>query len=272
MPTTSSPMDARLLRGADANGPRAILRVVQVLGALAAHPRGRTLAQLCETLHVPKTTLFTMLRVLQGARYLENEDGAWRLGPEAVSLAAMIADSSRRAFPDCATPVLQALSRRTGETVFLAELSADKRRSVYVAAVETGNWLRFSVKVGTERPAYATGSGQAMLAFLPPDELAAAIAGVRFEAVTGRTVTSRRALHAALAQVRKRGVSVVDSGTVAGVVSVAAPIFGAEGQVVAAVIAGGPGERMAPRMGDIERAVKSAGEEISALLGHSPKG
>lgn len=142
---------------------------------------------------MPKTTLFNMLRVLQGARYVENEGGAWRLGPEAVSLAGMITDSSRRAFPDCAMPLLQALSRRTGETVFLAELSGDKRQSVYIAAVETDNWLRFNVKVGTQRPAYSTGSGQAMLAFLPRDELAAATEGLHFDRITSRTISSRRA-------------------------------------------------------------------------------
>lgn len=268
MPAARSPVDITLLHGADSGGPRAILRVVQVLGALAAHPRGRTLAQLCVALQVPKTTLFNMLRELQGARYVENDGGAWRLGPEAVSLAWMITDSSRRAFPDCALPLLQALSRRTGETVFLAELSADKRQSVYVAAVETDNWLRFSVKVGTQRPAYATGSGQAMLAFLPRDALDAATEGLRFDRITSRTITSKRALTAALAEVRRRGVSVVDSGTVAGVTSVAAPIFGAEGGVVAAVIAGGPSDRMGRRLGDIQQAVKSAGQEISALLGY----
>jgi DNA-binding IclR family transcriptional regulator len=268
MPAARSPIDPALLHGTDSAGPRAILRVVQVLGALATHPRGRTLAQLCAALQVPKTTLFNMLRVLQGARYVDNDDGVWRLGPEAVSLAAMIADSSRRAFPDCALPLLQALSRRTGETVFLAELSADRRDSVYIAAVETDNWLRFSVKVGTRRPAYATGSGQAMLAFLPRDALAAATAGLRFDPITSRTITSKRALVTALAEVRRSGVSVVDSGTVAGVTSVAAPIFEAEGAVRAAVIAGGPSDRMARRLGDIRQAVKTAGLEISSLLGY----
>jgi DNA-binding IclR family transcriptional regulator len=268
MPAPRSPVDIALLPGADSGGPRAILRVVQVLAALAAHPRGRTLAQLCEALQVPKTTLFNMLRVLQGARYVENDGGAWRLGPQAVSLAGMITDSSRRAFPDCALPLLQALSRRTGETVFLAELSADKRDSVYIAAVETDNWLRFSVKVGTQRPAYATGSGHAMLAFLPRHELDAALAGVRFDPVTSRTVTSKRALATALAQVRRTSVSVVDSGTVAGVTSVAAPIFGAQGAVLAAVIAGGPSDRMARRLGDIQQAVKAVAQEVSELLGY----
>lgn len=254
--------------GADGTGPRAILRVVQVLGELASHPRGRTLAQLCAALRVPKTTLFNMLRVLQGARYVDNDDGVWRLGAQAVAMAALITDSSRRVFPDCALPLLQGLSRRTGETVFLAELSADRRDSVYIAAVETDNWLRFSVKVGTRRPAYATGSGQAMLAFLARDALAAATDGLRFDPITTRTITSRRELTAALTEVRRSGVSVVDSGTVAGVTSVAAPIFGADGGVVAAVIAGGPSERMAHRLGDIRQAVKMAGQEISALLGY----
>lgn len=270
MPPPRAPANPIVPQAADPAGPRAILRVVQLLGALAADPRGRTLAQLCAALSVPKTSLFTMLRELQGGGYVENDGGTWRLGPQAISLAGMITDSSRRAFPACAMPLLQALSVRTGETVFLAELSADMRDSVYVAALETDNWLRFSVKVGTARPAFATGSGQAMLAYLEPDELAAAIEGLRLDRITLRTVTSKRRLLAALAQVRRCGVSVVDSGTVLGVTSVAAPIFTSDGKVFAAVIAGGPSDRMARRLGDIQHAVKSAGQAISELLGFRP--
>ena len=166
------------------NGPRSILRVVRLFTRLAAHPEGQTLSQLCQGLVLPKTTLFTMLKVLESASFLTSDSGVYRLGPEAVALGAAMAESCRRNFPECAKGVLQSLSERTGETCFLAVLTADRQFCRYVAAVEADNWLRFSVKVGSLKPAYATGSGRAMLAYLPDDEIEQLMERFSFERLT----------------------------------------------------------------------------------------
>ncbi len=250
-----------------ASGPRSILRVLQVLGHLADQPQGRTLAQLCEELELPKTTLFTMLKTLQGSGHLEVAAGVYRLGPPAVALGAAMAASARRNFPECARESLQSLSRRTGETTFLAVLTADGMNCRYVSVIESGNWLRFSVQPDSLKPAYATGTGHAMLAYLPQAEVEAILDRVHFEKITRKTVGSRRALLAALAQVRKDQDSVTDSGTVSEVMSVAAPIFDASGRVLAAVSAGGPAARMAPHLSSIRRMVRGTAEDISRTLG-----
>lgn len=249
-------------------GPRSILRLLHVLAALGNHPEGQTLSQLCQSLSMPKTTLFTMLKVLESANYLTHDDGAYRLGPEAVTLGAAMAESPKRNFPDCAKGSLQDLSRRTGETGFLAVLTPDRLFCKYVAVVETDNWLRFSVKLGSQKPAYATGSGRAMLAYLPDNEIEQLVQNFSFERLTPKTVSSRRTLLASLKEVRKHRVSVVDSGTVAGVVAVAAPIFGLNGEVTAAVTVGGPTPRLAERLPAVEMAVRDAAEDISRMLGY----
>ena len=249
-------------------GPRSILRVIQLLAKLGAFPEGQTLAQLCRSLAVPKTTLFTLLKVLEGAGYLVNDDGVYRLGPEAVALGELLAENPKRSFPHCAHGVLQALCRKTGETGFLAVLSPDRQHCKYVAVIETENWLRFSVKLGSQKPAYATGSGRAMLAWLPADEAKLLIEKFKFERLTGKTIASRRALLASLKVVRERGVSIVDSGTVPGVASVAAPIFAADGRVTAALSAGGPSARIGERMEAVVVAVRDGAEEISRILGY----
>jgi IclR family KDG regulon transcriptional repressor len=249
------------------SGPRSILRLVQLFAKLSAHPEGQTLAQLCERLALPKTTLFTMLKVLEGAGYVVSDNGLYRLGTEAALLGAAMAESPRRSFPDCARGALETLCRTTGETGFLAVLTPDNLHCRYVAVVESENWLRFSVKLGSQRPSYATGTGRAMLAYLPKPEIDELLRRVRFEKVTPRTLSSRRALLAGLAQVRAQSISVVDSGTVNGVVSIAAPIFGMDGVVRAAVSAGGPSERVLGHQRSVERAVRACAEEISRILG-----
>ena len=260
--------DVSGLTSAPLTGPRSILRLLQVFDKLGKHPEGQTLSQLCQSLGMPKTTLFTMLKMLESAHYLTQDGGAYRLGPEAVALGATMAESPRRNFPDCAKDVLQTLSQRTGETCFLAVLTADRQFCRYVAVAETENWLRFSVKVGSQKAAYATGSGRAMLAYMPEKEVLQLLDRFPFERLTPKTVSSRRSLQASLKDVRKRCVSTVDSGTVAGVLAIAAPIFGADGQVAAALSVGGPSTRMAERVLAVEAAVKEAAEDISRVLGY----
>ena len=260
--------DVSALTHAPLAGPRSILRLVQVFAKLGAHPEGQTLAQLCSSLELPKTTLFTMLKVLERASYLTNEAGVYQLGPQAVRLGAAMAECPKRNFPGCAKGVLENLCQRTGETGFLAVLTPDRLFCRYVAVVETDNWLRFSVKLGSQKPAYATGTGRAMLAYLPHDALAQLMGSFQFNRLTTKTISSRRAFLAALKDVRKRGISTVDSGTVAGVVSVAAPIFGADGQVSAAVSAGGPAARLSGRLPAVQKLVGNGAEEISRILGY----
>lgn len=259
-------LDLRAL-GAAATGPRGVLRVLQILEHMARHSQGRSLAQLCEDLKLPKTTLFTMLRTLTGHGYLQSDGGVYRLGPPAFALGATLVTSARRGFPECAREELEALCRRSGETALLAVLTADGMHCRYVSVVESGNWLRFSVELDSLRPSYATGTGHAMLAYLPSAEVEAILARSELEKITRKTTASRRALMAALAKVRREHVSATDSGTVAGVLSVAAPIFDAGGRVMAAVSAGGPAERMAQRLDVIQRAARAAAEDISRSQG-----
>lgn len=266
-----TPLDISTLVDARSAGPRSILRLLQVLARLAAVPEGQTIAELCRAVAMPKTTLFTMLKVLEQAGYVLQADGVWRLGREAIALGTAMARSRPADFPDCARGVLADVVQRTGETAFLAVLTQDRRFCRYVAVIESENWLRYSVKLGSSKPSFATGTGRAMLAYLPEAEVRELLTGVTFERITEKTVASRRALFADLKQVRRRGVSIVDGGTVAGVVSIAAPIFGPDAAVMAAVSVGGPTARLAWRQKAVSEAVGDAAREISRLLGwHGP--
>lgn len=264
----STVFDTAALTTPSHGGPRSILRLLQLLALLSAAPEGRTLAQLCQSLALPKTTLFTMLKVLLGAGYLSQDKGVYRLGKAALALGSAMSRAPDAGFPECAQGILQSLSRRTGETVFLSVLTRDRRFCKYVAVVESENWLRYSVELGSQKPAYATGTGRAMLAYLPEQEVKALLERITFERITPGTVSSRRALLAGLKEVRRHGVSTVDSGTVAGVVSVAAPIFDVEGRVAAALSIGGPSARIGLHLRSIESAVREGAKEISRALGY----
>jgi IclR family acetate operon transcriptional repressor len=73
-------------------------------------------------------------------------------------------------------------------------------------------------------PAYSTGIGKAILAFLPPDGLQAALPP-RLAARTSATITSRSELPEHLKQIRERGYSTDDIENEEGIGCVGAPIF-----------------------------------------------
>jgi DNA-binding IclR family transcriptional regulator len=250
-----------------AAGPRSVLRVLHLLRLLATHSGGLSLSALAKALDIPKTSMHSMLQPRLASRFIVRDDRLLRLGPAGVALGLAISGVPRR-FPECAQGLLRELSERTGETALLAELTPDRKSCRYVAAVESDNWLRFSVPVGSLKPAYATGSGQAMLAHLSRAQRADALAGVKFERLTARTVSSHAALNRALAVVRAHGVSVVDSGTVSGVISIAAPIFDQDGRCMASITIGGPASRLQPRVEELISAVRNCASEISGILGY----
>ncbi len=86
-------------------------------------------------------------------------------------------------------------------------------------------------------PAYLSGSGKAMLAWLPTDEVRR-----RFADRPGHAPAPRKgprdvdALLKELALARRRGYSVDDEGVREGVYSFGAPVFDASGEAVAGVV------------------------------------
>ena len=82
-----------------------------------------------------------MLHDLVAAGFLDHRQGRYRIGGEAVKLASSIV--ARRAFPNVALPVVDALAESTGESAFLAELTADGESIVFIYKADSKNALRF---------------------------------------------------------------------------------------------------------------------------------
>jgi IclR family transcriptional regulator, KDG regulon repressor len=253
--------------GIQPEGPRAVLRVPEVMRAVALR-KAATLAELVHDLKLPKTSLFRLLRTLERGAYLTVREGNYSLGPAAFDLARAIAASAPRlAFPASARPVLEALAAKTGETAMLGRLADGGDEVVYVDVIDSSAPVRFTVGIGDRRPLYSAASGKAVLAFLPKARRQAYLDRCEFVPFTPLTVR-REALPAQLSEAAERAIAIDDGGKVMGAAGIASPVFGADGRVFAAVSAAGPAERMLAERSKIERAVFDAGEQISRLVGY----
>jgi DNA-binding IclR family transcriptional regulator len=250
-------------------GPRAILRVPEVLMAVAASGSGIAMGELAVALKLPKTSLHRLLRTLEHGGFVVRAGGLYRPGPESFRLAAALGQATPSAqFPACARPVLETLAEQTGETVMLSVISDKLTESVYLEVIESSSPLRFAMRAGNRRPLFAVASGKAMLAFQTAEQQCRYLDQAEFFAFTVET-TQKDEMPALLRRVRETGVAYDRNGIVDGASGVASPVFDAEGRPFCSVSIAGPTERMDARRGEFEQRVFEAGQRISRTIGYT---
>ncbi|MFE0526173.1 IclR family transcriptional regulator C-terminal domain-containing protein [Micromonospora parva] len=135
--------------------------------------------------------------------------------------------------PEVAQRHMEALVARVHESCSVSVLDGDE--VVYVARVPTKRIMTVGISVGTRFPAYATSMGRVLLAAQPADWLDGYLATAQLRPLTRRTVTDPAKLRAVLTRIAAQGYAIVDQELEEGLRSVAAPIHGENGSVIAAV-------------------------------------
>jgi len=165
---------------------------------------------------------------------------------------------------DAAHPVLERVSRETGETAHLSIL--DGLDVVGIDIVESLNPVVYRHPIGSRVPAHATAVGHALLSLSP--EAAEALIAEGLARLTDTTVPHGPALRRSLAAVIRRGYAVNNRQWHAETAGVAAPIVDASGEVVAAIGISGPASRIGRRetLDRLGRLARAAAAEIGARL------
>jgi DNA-binding IclR family transcriptional regulator len=116
-------------------------------------------------------------------------------------------------------------------------------------------------------PLHCAALGKVLLAYG-----AAALPPGRLVRRTAQTITSREALQANLAEVRRRGYAVTSEELEPGLVAVAAPVYREGAAVVAAVSVSGPATRLTrARIPAVASLCRSEASALSAVLGYQPE-
>jgi IclR family acetate operon transcriptional repressor len=258
--------------GADgpAAGSKTLERALTVLLEVAnAGERGLTLSECAGVLGYSKATTHRILRTLTRHGFLRFDDdrGTFMLG--VTNLRLGIDFLERIDLRREALPVLRRLVGRAGETVHLGRLSGTD--VVYIEKVESAQAVRMYSRVGDTMPAYSTGLGKAILAFLDEEALQRHLPA-ELAARTPKTIVDPTALRRELAATRKRGYSIDDVENEEGIRCAGAPVFDHGGVVQAGISVAGPASRMTrERLAALGPLVREAADEISATVGHRPQ-
>lgn len=193
------------MTAADVTPVKSAGRTLEVLEALAASPRRRSLVDLSRALSIPKSSLHAILRTMTQRGWVEADDTGTRfgLGMRALQVGAAYLESDDAV--GLLAGVLDDLSRQFGETVHLGRL--DGPNVVYLAKRESVHPLRLYSAIGRHLPAHATALGKALLA-QHRDEAVDARLTWPLPALTRHTITDPDAVHAELARIRDSGHAV----------------------------------------------------------------
>jgi IclR family acetate operon transcriptional repressor len=163
---------------------------------------------------------------------------------------------------------LEGLAAASGETATLEILMGHEM--LIIEEVGGERLLRGGPSIGSRWPAFATSTGQAIMAYLPEPELAAILAAPR-PALTPHTITAVDTLRQRLQTIREQGYAVVSEALELGFVAVGAAIRDVDGRPIAAVSLGGPTLRLTEaRFPEIYALVRLVADRISRRLGHQP--
>jgi DNA-binding IclR family transcriptional regulator len=244
-------------------------RALAALEVLANSSSECSLAEICSTLKLHKSTAHRLMMVLEQHRLVEKnvDSGRYRLGLklyEFGSKAFGAIDLRRHA-----RPYLDRLQREISETVFFCML--DDGQVFYIEKIESQQSVRTACMVGSRAPAYCTAVGKAMLAELPDAEVNEIIRRWGLKAITPNTITTPAALKAELRAIRLRGYAIDNEEKEPGLRCLSAPVRNDTGKLLAALSVSGPAFRVTKeRIPEIGKAVMQAAGELSYELGYRP--
>lgn len=246
------------------SGTRSVVRAISVLKTLGRSGSAYGITELGSATGLSKATIFRLLGTLETEGMVARDDasGAYRLGPELISLGASALSTTD--LREIAHDELVRLAHESGETATL-EVMADG--DVLVVDEAQGRFLFGATpEIGRCWPAHATSTGKVLLALTEP--LPAMLRLTRF---APRTITSRAELERELQRVRHQGYALALDELESGLGAIAAPIRNHLGFVVAALSVNGPSTRLGPKRRRIliPKLLRAA-NRISRRLGASP--
>ncbi|HEY3879871.1 MAG TPA: IclR family transcriptional regulator [Trebonia sp.] len=188
--------------------------------------------RLARHLKVPVPTAYRMLRVLEGAGYVEQlaESKEYRLTLKLFELGSKVA--SRTTLRDVAAVEVERLAQQSGLATNVSLLVGSD--VLYLAQVKTEELLAVNLTPGSRAPATCTAMGKAMLA-VEFRQLESIVGPGPYQRRTEHSITTYEGLAAELSEVQRAGYAVDRQELNLGVFCVAAPILGVRQTQPAAV-------------------------------------
>ncbi len=249
-------------------GVQSIGRAFAILEEVARNRDGIGLAELSKRVGLHNSTTFHLVKTMVSLGYVRQlkDSKRYRIGRPLFALAASALDEIE--MMSLATPVLEDLSRETGESAHFCVRMGD---SVVVLARTSGpGAFQLTDRVGVVRPAHSTALGKVMLAALSDQQLDRYLGHAELKPHTPNTIVSADRLRREIVEVRRAGMAFDDGEFDSELRCVALPVRDYTGQVIGAIGISGPVWRLSiDTLQKRARIVRAAADKLSAQFGYA---
>ena len=242
-------------------GDPVVDRAFALLSAFDAGHRSLTLGELSRRSGIPTSSTLRLAGRLMAWGALERSaDGRFTVGLRLWEVASLAPRG--QGLKQVALPFMGDLEEVTRQHVLLAVREGNE--ALLVERLSAHQAMNVLYRVGGRLPLHSTGVGLVLLAFADPDFQEDVLAQPLVH-MPEKVAVSPAALRRTLAEIRREGLATFRRRTPQPLVSVAAPIFGADDKVAAALSVVVPQENAEPRL--LGPAVRTAARSISRGLG-----
>ncbi|MDT8861354.1 IclR family transcriptional regulator [Alkalihalobacillus sp. MEB130] len=221
-----------------------------------------SVTEISRELNIPIQTVHRILSCLSeyGFVYRDNKNKRYKLGLSLMELGLSIRDNL--SVRNTALPIMEQLSSDTKESVYLTVQEGSD--GIFIDCIDSPHLLKIVEPIGMRRPLCVAASKKVILAFLKPVSRSLIID----ELITKGYVTNEQELREQIRIIKEQGFAISYGETTEGTVSIAAPIFSWEDDVIGSISVAGPeGRFVGTRLNEIIKLTTKSACEISEELG-----
>lgn len=241
-------------------------RASLIIKLLAKKESAMKLTEIADELDINKSTIHGIISTLKYHGFVDQdkETQKYRLGMYLVQLGNIVTKSLD--IRTITSPIISEVCERLSETIHIGTL--DGYDVVYVDKKESNQSMRIFTTIGARNPAYCTGVGKAMIAYVDEDILSNRLPE-NLKKITNSTITDKRLLLEELRKIRETGIAFDNEENIEGLTCVAAPIFDGTGRAKYSISVSGPTVRMTEqKINKAVQVIKDAAKRISEELGY----
>lgn len=249
----------------DGKQVKVLVKAFDILKAVGDSEDKLSVRKLGAMLDMDRSTVHRICSTLEDLGFLESlDDSGYRLGLALIELGTKALQA--RPLTREGKTVLTRLSRDTQETCYLSVY--DRGMVLYVDVIESPMRVGVRGRVGMRVPPHCTSAGKVFLANVPETELCTLTGQGELRKYLPGTITDPDVLRRELELTRKRGYGLSANEYEPGVCGVAAPVYGATGEIIAALSVAGPVDRLgSARVPEIAGLVMSSARSLSEQMG-----
>ncbi len=237
---------------------------IKILELLAAHGE-LSVSEAARLMDTNRAGSHRFISTLKDLGYVEkNSHNKYQPTLKILALSQKVAD--RFEIRRMAKPYMHRLSMMYKETINLGLFK--NQEIIHIDKIDSLEVLRMDSALGDKAPAYCTGLGKSILAFLPDHELAHYLDTVERKPLAPNTITDKAQFLAELARIRQNRYAVDDEEMTIGLRCIGAPIFDHNHYPAYAISISGPAMRLTHRaLEEMKSNILKVSEDLSLKMG-----